>query len=174
MASAAAAAPAPAIRRLIERLQLRPHPEGGYYAETFRARETIAHAHLPARFGGDRCHYTAIYFLLDGQDFSAFHRIHSDEIWHFYQGCALHLEVLHSDGRHEQIRLGTDLEQGARFQAMVPAGAWFAARPAQADGFALVGCTVAGFRFRRLRTGADRHAQRRVSAARGADPVAMS
>ena len=85
----------------IARLQLEPHPEGGFYRETYRAKETIEAAHLPARFGGRRVHSTAIYFLLPGNHISAFHRIKSDEVWHFYAGTALTLTLIHPDGHLE-------------------------------------------------------------------------
>lgn len=75
-------------RQWIERLELIKHPEGGYYKETYRAEETIAKNHLPERFSGNRSFSTAIYFLLKEGDFSAFHRIKQDELWHFYDGSS--------------------------------------------------------------------------------------
>src|SRR4029077_9036605 len=86
----------------IASLGLVPHPEGGFYRETYRAQERIAADHLPARFGGARACSTAIYFLLPGDQVSALHRIKSDEIWHFYAGGALTLTLIHSDGRLEE------------------------------------------------------------------------
>lgn len=135
-------------RSWIDTLGLQPHPEGGYFAETYRAAEPIAAAHLPPRFGAPRAHSTAIYFLLEAGQFSAFHRIKSDEVWHFYDGGPLDIFDLHADGCLEVIRLGRDPAQGQRPQAVVPAGHWFASRPAAGSDFALVGCTVApGFDF---------------------------
>ncbi|MCE7068323.1 cupin domain-containing protein [Dyadobacter sp. CY326] len=133
----------------IEQYQLSPHPEGGYYSETYRAAESIAQHALPARFNGDRSFSTGIYFLLESHNFSAFHRIQADEMWHFYAGDALEIFVIHQETRQLQIiRLGNDPEKGETFQAVVPAGAWFASRPAKGTGYALVGCTVApGFDF---------------------------
>ncbi|RDC62366.1 cupin domain-containing protein [Adhaeribacter pallidiroseus] len=133
-------------------LQLQPHPEGGYYQETYRSADNIPHNSLPPRFAqsttGDRSFATAIYFLLPAGEFSAFHQIKSDEGWHFYAGGSMLIHVLHPSGRYEQIKLGPNLPQGENFQAVVPAGAWFASEPAPGTAFALVGCTVApGFDF---------------------------
>ena len=128
---------------LVRHLQLLPHPEGGYYRETYRSSGRIPGEVLPASFSGERNYSTAIYFLLEGGQYSAFHRIASDECWHFYQGIPLHIYVLHPSGELETIVLGNPV-----FQAVVPAGCWFASRPSEPEGFCLVGCTVApGFDF---------------------------
>ncbi|MCF0049659.1 cupin domain-containing protein [Dyadobacter sp. LJ53] len=133
----------------IEKYALAPHPEGGYYAETYRAAENVPQQALPSRFNGDRSFSTGIYFLLETHNFSAFHRIKSDEMWHFYAGEALEIFIIHEEQTEMQvIKLGDDPENGETFQAVVPAGAWFASRPAQGSTYALVGCTVApGFDF---------------------------
>lgn len=134
----------------IERLDLRPHPEGGYFRETYRAAETIAGTALPARFVGARPFATAIYFLITRDAFSAFHRIRSDELWHFYAGGAVTLAILDADGtgRLTTASLGRDPARGESPQVVIPAGAWFAAEVASSGSFALVGCTVApGFDF---------------------------
>lgn len=129
-------------------LELQPHPEGGYYRQTYASEEQLNAAALPPRFGGDRSVSTAIYFLLEGNDYSAFHRINSDELWHFYTGGSLHIYVIHPDGRGEVLLLGNDLANGYRFQQVVKAGCWFASKPATENSFSLVGCTVApGFDF---------------------------
>jgi predicted cupin superfamily sugar epimerase len=128
--------------------QLQPHPEGGYYKETYRSKEQIDVDALPARFNGNRHFSTAIYFLLESGNFSAFHRIQSDETWHFYAGQLLHVFVIHENGELETIQLGPDLMKGQTFQTTVPAGAWFASKPADGTEFSFVGCTVApGFDF---------------------------
>lgn len=135
-------------RYWIERLGLERHPEGGYYRETYRSREGIARAHLPERFGGDRPFSTAIYFLLAGDDFSAFHRIAQDEVWHFYDGTALVVHAISPDGRYSATRLGRDPDAGETLQGVVPGGHYFGAALAQPRSYALVGCTVApGFDF---------------------------
>lgn len=133
-------------RRLIESLGLLRHPEGGWYRETYRAHETVAATALPGRYGGGRAFSTAIYFLLEAGDFAAFHRIHSDELWHFYAGEGLSIHVISPDGICRELRLGPDPAAGEAFQVTVPAGCWFAAEPRGA--FTLAGCTVApGFDF---------------------------
>jgi predicted cupin superfamily sugar epimerase len=135
-------------QQLIEKYNLQPHPEGGYYARIYCSDEQIAAAHLPKRFTGDRFISTAIYFLLQGKDFSAFHRIKSDELWHFYAGSGLHIYVIHPNGEGELLKLGNDLKNGFSFQHVVKAGCWFASKHVDENSFAFVGCTVApGFDF---------------------------
>lgn len=138
----------PAATELINRFDLEPHPEGGHYRETYRALTVLPGFH-EAGFPQARAHSTAIYFLLEPGNFSAFHRIRSDELWHFYEGSPLHIFVLDENGDLETITLGRDIHAGQLYQAMVPAGCWFASRPATSGGYAFVGCTVApGFDFR--------------------------
>jgi uncharacterized protein len=133
---------------LIQYLGLLPHPEGGYYKETYRSNGWVAKDALPNRFKGDRAYSTAIYFLLEQGQCSVFHRIQSDECWHHYQGGTLDIFVLDPGEGLQVIRLGKQLEEGEVFQAWVPAGRWFASRPASGTDFVLVGCTVApGFDF---------------------------
>lgn len=132
----------------IEKLQMQPHPEGGYYSSAYRSSEMIPVDALPFRFKGSRNYSSAIYFLLKGTEFSAFHRIKSDELWHFYTGTGLEIFVIHEDGRGEVLKLGNNMADGFLFQQLVPEGCWFASRPVSKDGFSLVGCTVApGFDF---------------------------
>jgi len=132
----------------IGRLGLIPHPEGGYYRETYRSSLIIAKEALPAQFSGPRLVSTAIYFLLDGENFSAFHRLRSDELWHFYAGGSLLVHVIQENGRHSEIPIGSNPEAGESLQAVVKAGSWFASSVRDPSSFALVGCTVApGFDF---------------------------
>ena len=132
----------------IDRLSLSPHPEGGYYRVTYQSTLTLAQDALPSAFHGDRSASTAIYFLLAQEDFSAFHRIASDELWHFYAGSGLIVYVIDPEGNYSELRLGDAFEAGEVFQAVVKAGCWFASRLKNPAGFALVGCTVApGFDF---------------------------
>ncbi len=132
----------------IEKYNMQSHPEGGYFAETYRSSETITQNALPDRFTGNRSLSTAIYFLLESHHFSALHRIQSDEVWHFYAGGPLEVFVFDTEGNLKIIRLGPDPDQGEVFQAVVPAGYWFASRPAAGTEYSLVGCTVApGFDF---------------------------
>jgi predicted cupin superfamily sugar epimerase len=131
----------------IERLQLEPHPEGGYYRQTYRAPLLLPHSALPGR-GGDRAASTAIYFLLAGDQFSALHRLRSDEVWHFYAGSGLVVHVIEPGGEYSELLLGSDAASGEHFQAVVSAGCWFGSSLRHPNTYALVGCTVApGFDF---------------------------
>ena len=124
---------------VVRLLDLRPHPEGGHFRETFRD---------PRRDADGRSLSTAIYFLLAAGERSHWHRIDAVEIWHWHAGAALALEIADGDGV-ATVRLGTDLSAGERPQAMVPAGTWQAAESLGA--WTLVGCTVApGFDFSRF------------------------
>ena len=135
-------------RKIIDKFNLLPHPEGGYYKETYRSPEMISGSALPKRFKNDRSYSTAIYFLLEQGDFSAFHKIQSDECWHFYFGQTLIIQVVLLNGRLVTVKLGQNISEGDVFQYVVPAGSWFAAEPATGTDYALVGCTVApGFDF---------------------------
>lgn len=132
----------------IDHLVLQPHLEGGFYRQTYVSSELIAQPHLPPRYNGQRAFSTAIYFLLEYPDFSAFHRLKSDEIWHFYTGASLTLWLISPQGQLSSLSLGPDPNRGHLFQATVPAGYWFAASLDTPASYALVGCTMApGFEF---------------------------
>jgi uncharacterized protein len=133
----------PDARAVVDLLELSPHPEGGFFRETFRAKESVRER--------TRAASTAIYFLLPAGTFSAWHQVTSDEVWHHYDGDPLELHLLHDNGlegeRPEVVRLGRDLARGERPQHVVPAGCLQAARPIGVR-YALCGCTVApGFDF---------------------------
>ncbi len=135
-------------QNLISHYNLQPHPEGGWYAQSYRSTESIPAAALPERFKGDRLFSTAIYFLLEQGNFSAFHRIKSDECWHFYSGDPLEIFILHNDRSLQIVTMGPSIENGHQFQFVVPANCWFASRPAAESRFCFVGCTVSpGFDF---------------------------
>jgi uncharacterized protein len=136
------------VRKIIERLGLVPHPEGGHFREVFRSRLSVdrtapGHARGLPRSGG-----TLIYFLLADPEFSAFHRVRgADEIWHLYAGGPLELHTIDAARRYALRTLTTDLESGEP-TAVVPSDCWQAARLAPGAGFAFCGCTVApGFEF---------------------------
>lgn len=132
----------------VEKLGLEPHPEGGYFRQSYKADLVLAKEGLPAEFAGDRAVSTAIYFLLEGENFSAFHRLRSDEVWHFYAGDPLVVHVIEPKGKYSRILVGRDLEAGQVLQAVVRAGCWFASHVADWKSFAVVGCAVApGFEF---------------------------
>lgn len=133
---------------IIKLLSLSPHPEGGYFRETYRSPEEVPAPALDARYRETRSISTAIYFLLTGDTFSSFHRLHSDEIWHFYAGDPVRLHLIYPDGRHIEILVGSDLSVGEIPQAVIPSGTWFAAKVENPAGYTLIGCTVApGFDF---------------------------
>jgi len=129
------------VAQLVRALALRPHPEGGHYVEVYRS----AHLVRPTDRAVERSALTTIYFLLAAGERSRWHRVLADEVWHFYEGEPLELLWMASPGRGvERCRLGSTGD--TRRVAVVPAGAWQAARPLGA--YALVGCTVApGFDF---------------------------
>jgi predicted cupin superfamily sugar epimerase len=132
----------------IEKLRLEAHAEGGHYRQSYKAGLILARESLAREFTGARAASTAIYFLLDEEEFSAFHRLRSDEVWHFYVGAMLVVHVIDEEGRYSEILLGNDPEAGEALQAVVKAGCWFGARVRDGVGFGLVGCTVApGFDF---------------------------
>jgi len=132
----------PEAQSIVDRLQLRPHPEGGYYRETFRS-ELFGRGSS----GQPRAASTAIYFLLPAGTFSALHRVSSDEVWHHYAGDPVDLHLIREAGEHEVVRLGANLLAGEVPQIVVPAHVWQAALPV-GDRYALCGCTVApGFDF---------------------------
>jgi len=137
-----------AVKRIVERFRLEPHPEGGYFREVYRSSMTIEHPGVTDRPHARRAAGTLIYFLLSGDDFSAFHRVrHSDEVWHLYAGGPLEIYVIDGDGRLECRHLTTDLMRGEP-TTMVPADTWQSARLAPGAAWALGGCTVApGFDY---------------------------
>ena len=132
----------------ISKLDLQQHVEGGAFRETYRAPLTLPQQVLPDTFHGERNAATGIYFLLQKGDFSAFHRIAADEMWHFYAGDMLHIYEITRDGALKTHLLGSDVENGASFQAVIAAGSWFGSRVEAPGTYALVGCTVSpGFDF---------------------------
>lgn len=132
-------------------LALIPHPEGGYYKEVFRSADESAG--LPPRFGAERPplpYCTSIYYLVEAPDFSAFHRIKSDELWYFHAGTGIAIHCLCEDGGYRRLELGP----WVGYFGAVAAGTWFAAEPCAPDDssgkpWALVSCAVSpGFDFR--------------------------
>src|SRR5262249_11990718 len=116
--------------------------------QTYRSPLMIGQQGLPSQFNGARAACTAIYFLLQSDEFSAFHRLKADEIWHFYAGGPLTVHLIDPEGRHRAMVLGGNFDQGESFQALGKAGCWFGSQPRDGKNFALVGCTVApGFEF---------------------------
>jgi uncharacterized protein len=131
----------------IRHLNLLPHPEGGFYRETYRSNEIIPHEGLPDRFPTARNFSTAIYFLLRSEDKSLFHRIKSDELWHFHYGHSLSIYIIINNALKVHT-LGPNLDEGESLQVAVPANCWFGAKVTSPNGYALCSCTVApGFDF---------------------------
>ncbi len=128
------------IQELINKLGLLPHPEGGFYKETYRSSEEIP--------GKGRSLQTAIYFLLTSSNVSRFHRIKSDEIWFHHAGSPLIVHMLDDSGYHTQV-VGMDLDAGQTPQFLVPANTIFGSTVLEEDSYTLVSCTVApGFDFK--------------------------
>lgn len=139
----------PDKQTIIEQLGLQQHPEGGFFKETYRAKEQVKNAHLPGEYEGDRHVSTAIYFMLTSDTFSAFHKIEQDELWHFHFGSTIELHVISPKGEHTTHLIGNDLLKGEEPQLVVPGNHWFAAKVVDEDSYSLVSCTVApGFDFR--------------------------
>jgi predicted cupin superfamily sugar epimerase len=132
-------------RQIIEELRLAPHPERGFYSESYRAHQRVSSASHPSL----RSASTAIYFLVTADEpFTYLHRLASDEIFHLYEGGPLDILRLFPDARWDVARLGMNLGEGQRPQIMIPRGTWFGTELSAEATHCLVGCTVApGFEF---------------------------
>ena len=136
------------MEEIIDKLGLQPHPEGGYFKETYRSQDSIQEAALGEGYIGERNYSTCIYFVLTSKNFSAFHRIKQDEIWHFYDGSPILLHTISESGVHDVHLIGIDIKNGEAPQLIVTGGSWFAAEVMNQNDFSLVGCTVSpGFSF---------------------------
>lgn len=133
---------------LIDKLALTAHPEGGFFKETYCSDIVMKRDALPKGYTRERPLLTAIYFLLKGDDFSAFHRLKSDELWHFYLGSSMTIWIIGLNGELNKIKLGNHMANNEVCQATIPAGCWFGAGLDDKESFSLVGCTVSpGFHF---------------------------
>jgi uncharacterized protein len=134
---------------IIRKLQLTPHPEGGFYRETYRSTDEIEQDDLGEEFNGRRSFSSCIYFLLTSETFSAFHRIKQDEIWHFYDGSPIMLHMISDKGVYSNAIIGRQLNKGQLPQFVIMARTWFAATVVNENDYSLLGCTVSpGFDFR--------------------------
>ena len=134
----------------VNKLNLNEHPEGGYFVETATSEKTI----ISPEYNGIRCAFTAIYYLLVGEQFSSFHTMRSDELWHFCTGSTLTLHIIETDGELDEIRLGQNVDNGEKFQAVVKSGSWFGASVDDTTSYSLVGCIVSpGFDYQDWRLG---------------------
>lgn len=147
----AIAQPAMTSAKLIEHLHMQKIPsEGAWFAVTYESSDRLTAGGLPSRYGSSRLAGTAIYALVTRTDFSAMHRLKTDEIWHFYAGEPIELLLLHPEGRSEVVLLGAEVLAGQKPQFTVPAGVWMGARPRKdaPDAYSLFGCTLApGFDY---------------------------
>ena len=136
----------PKARKYIKQLGLVKHPEGGYFKEVYRSGEIIRQKHLPKRYKSARNFSTSIYFLIEGKQFSSFHRLQSDELWHFYDGSTVLIYILDNKGNLSLEKLGR--EKYCSFQLTIKKGNWFAAEVENKKSFSLFGCIVSpGFDF---------------------------
>jgi len=135
-------------KKIIQVLNLKQHPEGGYFRETYRSDLQIDQGNLGENFSGKRNCSTCIYFLLTSNMFSAFHRIKQDEVWHFYQGSPIRLHTISPNGEYCTFIIGNNLDEGQVPQLVIPREHWFAAETINQNDYSLVGCTVSpGFDF---------------------------
>lgn len=136
------------IDTFVKELDLLPHPEGGFYKETYRSSLIFDQQCLPAEFKGERNIATGIYFLIEKGNFSALHKIKSDETWHFYYGDALEVIEIDEHGNLKITHIGSNILEGETFQYTVKANTWFGSRVRANGKMSLVGCTVyPGFNF---------------------------
>lgn len=135
--------------QVVETLGLTRHPrEGGWFKETYRSQDFIDATALPARYGANRVCSTQILYLITNEQYSRFHRVKSDEIFHFYLGQPAKLCVLSPDGQMQQLVLGNDITRGECLQAIVPAGHWQGVFPINENSWSLLGATVSpGFEY---------------------------
>lgn len=132
----------------IRELNLTRHIEGGSFRETYRSPIILDQQVIGKNFKASRAISTSIYFLLEKGQFSAFHKIASDETWHFYEGDPLDIFEFTPEGELITHKLGRDPSKGQSFQVLIPGGRWFGSRVADNGRYSLVGCTVApGFDF---------------------------
>ena len=134
---------------IIELLNLKTlEIEGGFFRETYRSALTLPGEALPNEYGGPRSSSTCIFYLLSAGDFSAIHKVKSDEIFHFYLGCSVRMLRLYPDGSSDEIILGSKILKGQNPLVIVPGGVWQGCIPENNTGFALMGCTVSpGFDY---------------------------
>ncbi|MGI8314716.1 cupin domain-containing protein [Halobacillus mangrovi] len=134
--------------KIINKLDLQPHPEGGFYKQTYSSDEKAGDETLLKKYKGERLYYTSIYFLLRSQDVSHLHRLKSDELWYFHSGSPLTIHMIHPEGTYEEVKLGLDLDNGEVPQYKVPKHTIFGSSVNKQDTFSLVSCMVSpGFDF---------------------------
>ena len=131
----------------IEKLNMKEHPEGGYYNECLKSKEIIDASSVDKAFDGNRKLWTSIYFLLKDRDVSCFHRLKSDEIWYYHSGVPMIIYIIKENGELVREKLGLDIERGETPQVLIPKGTIFGA-VMDGTGYSLAGCMVSpGFEF---------------------------
>lgn len=136
------------IDHLVQQLKLLEHPEGGYYREVYRSSEIILEESLPDRYVGNRSFATGIYYLIKGNFPSRFHRLKSDELWHFYEGSPVHVHIINPHGEYEVITMGNIGHENPNYQLTIEKNHWFGGIVTEPDSYTLLGCTVSpGFDF---------------------------
>ena len=136
-------------REIIKNLNLTVHPEGGYYKENYISKGLINANNFWQGAKGKRNFSTGIYFLLEKEQFSAFHKIKQDEMWHHYMGGTLLLHIIDNKGKYTKVKIGKNINKGEYFQYVVPANYWFASEVQDKTSYSLCGCTVSpGFDFK--------------------------
>jgi uncharacterized protein len=137
------------LQNWVTKLGLTPHPEGGYYKNTYGSTELISDSELSVNFDGQRKLYTSIYFLLTSENVSHFHRLKSDEVWYFHGGSSLTVHVIHENGEYQEMKLGLNLDEGEVPQVLVKKNSIFGSSVKENNTFSLVGCMVSpGFEFK--------------------------
>jgi predicted cupin superfamily sugar epimerase len=132
----------------IEKLNLKSHPEGGYYNEIYASKERITSIDLTHKFQGTRSLATSIFYLLDSESVSKFHKLQSDEIWYYHHGATLHVYTIDNQDILNHYKLGSNAKEGEIFQLILPAGIIFAAEVIDKEAFSIFGCMVTpGFTF---------------------------
>lgn len=132
----------------IQHLNLKPHPEGGFYKEEYRSSIEVQKSNLPRGFTSARKLATSIYFLLRSVDISRLHRLRSDEIWYYHTGSPITLIYIDAEGKKHKHILGNNPEKAEKLSVLIPSGCIFCASVAQKDSFGLISCVVTpGFEF---------------------------
>jgi predicted cupin superfamily sugar epimerase len=132
----------------IQHFNLQPHPEGGFFRETYRSTLEIENKELPVGYNGNRRLATSIYYLLRSGERSRFHRLRSDELWYFHYGSVLKIIMIDQEGQKHTRLLGANVEKAEHMQVLIPSGTVFAAEVSGKESYSLIGCMVSpGFEF---------------------------
>ena len=146
------------VNSIIKKLNLTPHPEGGYFKEIKRSNENIPCESLPERYKGERSFYTTIYYMLVGKNKSHFHKVNSDETWYFHTGSSVTIHMLSETNGYSKVILGNNVLENEHPQFTVPQGVWFGAELNDKNSFGLFSCNVApGFEYADFELGKREH-----------------